>query len=78
MKMVGQQCPGVTGSARFFENDVQPFQKRFSVLFIPEDRRSVNTFGDNVVKRPRRVYAWLSRHNKGTLAERWRSVKLIS
>ena len=77
VKVVGQQRPGVTGRARLFENDPQSLQKRSSVLLIPEDRCSANTPGDNVVKRPRRVYSWLSWHNGGTLAGRWGSVKLI-
>jgi hypothetical protein len=62
VKMVGNQCPGVTARLALGENLTQATQKIVTILIVAENLPALNTAGNNVMQRPRRVYSGFSRH----------------
>jgi hypothetical protein len=62
MKMIGDQCPGVTGRFGVIEDCAQAIKKIVPVLIVYKDFAPFDTPDNDVVQGTGRVYAGLARH----------------
>jgi hypothetical protein len=58
--MVLNQRPSVTTGSGFFKNPSQPLNKSITILIVHENFASLDSTGNNVVKRTGSVYASLA------------------